>query len=167
MTTSSGPREAIRDPRAVSRRTPNERLALFLKRADRLTRARAIKMLFRVAVELQDDGERNLDVRIEEPDEDALLALVADVRRFDNPKAALYVPAIIDILRVDADERGSTSRAGKSTTGNRASSRACRSARARRCPSLGRTGPEQLDTDTLDRARAHVSYLLRLGSGPN
>jgi hypothetical protein len=65
-------------------------------------------MLFRVAVEFQDDGERDLHVRIEEPDEDALLALVADVRRFDNPKAALYVPAIIDILRVDADERTRT-----------------------------------------------------------
>ena len=65
-------------------------------------------MLFRVAVEFRDDGERNLDVRIEEPDEDALLALVADVRRFDNPKSALYAPAIIDILRVDADERTRT-----------------------------------------------------------
>ena len=81
----------------MSPRTPNERLALFLKRADRLTRARGIKMLFRVAVEFRDDGERNLDVRIEEPDEDALLALVADVRRFDNPKSALYVPRRIPL----------------------------------------------------------------------
>lgn len=92
----------------MSRRTPNERLALFLERADRLTRARGIKTLFRVAVEFRDDGERNLDVRIEEPDEDALLALVVDIRRFDNPKAALYVPAIITILRVDADARTRT-----------------------------------------------------------
>jgi len=65
-------------------------------------------MLFRVAVEFRDDGGETVHVRIEEPDEDALLALVADVRRFDNPKTALYVPAIIDVLRVDADERTRT-----------------------------------------------------------